>query len=63
MKEVPKRVRKSIVGNLEKSIKKYGYEEVRSIANRYFLHRREKAKLEREVRSKEKELANLRRRL
>jgi len=64
MKEkIGKRTKKAVIGNLQKLISKYGYDEVRLLVNKYFERKREEAKLKATVEEKEKELSRLKRKL
>jgi len=54
--DVPKRQRNGIFARLEKSIKKYGFENVRLVQNRYFKEQANQKKLQKEIREKEDEL-------
>jgi len=57
--DVPKRQRNGILARLEKSIKKYGFDEVRLIHNKFFKDNLEKDKLAKEIKKKEEELMRL----
>jgi len=63
IEKMSKRTKKAIVNNLEKLISKYGHDETRLVINKYFERTREKAKLEKEVQEKEKELLKLKKQI
>jgi len=59
--EVPKRTKSAIKTRINATVKKYGYEVFRMVANRYINDRRDKEKLEKEIAEKEAELKKLKR--
>jgi len=63
IEKISKRVKKTIINQIEKLIRKYGMEEVRCVINKFFQQVRDEANLQKEVIDKEKELEKLRRKL
>jgi hypothetical protein len=56
---VRKRQENAILSRIDATVKKYGFDAFRLVANRYILDNRSKAKLEREIQDREKELEKL----
>lgn len=63
IEKITRRTKKTVIFNVEKLIRKHGYEQVRCVINHFFQERRETKKLEEEVKSKELELQKLRSRI
>ena len=55
--------KKAILNNVKKLAQKYGFDNTRLIANKYFQQELEKRKLEKEVQQKEAELKKLKNKL
>jgi len=60
-KPLEKRAENGIKSRIDATVKKYGYDAFRIVANRYINDRREKDRLEREIKEKERELERLKR--
>lgn len=58
--KVPKRKRNAITARIESTVEKYGFETTRAVINRYFNSELSKQTLETEIKDKEKELQELR---
>lgn len=61
MKQIPKRTKNAIIARLNAASKKYGVEAVRLVVASWANKQREKAKVEKEIALKKKELAELQR--
>lgn len=61
IKDINKRTKKAVIHNIEKLIQKYGIEKVRLVCNKYFVDVREKANLQKEIETRERELEKLKR--
>lgn len=59
IKDIKKGTKKVIKHILEKLIQKYGLEKVRLICNKFFLDLKEKSNLQKEIETRERELAKL----
>lgn len=59
IEKLGKRVKSTVINTINKLIKKYGVDEVRVIVNHVFTEIKERNKLENEIKNREKELANL----
>jgi hypothetical protein len=63
IEKLSKRVKKTIVNNVEKLIRKYGEAEVKCVINSVFNEKRERKKLEETVKKQELELEKLKSKL
>lgn len=59
IEKLGKRVKTTVINTINRLIKKYGVDEVRVIVNHVFTEIKERNKLENEIKNREKELANL----
>ena len=63
IEKLKKRTKKAILYNLEKLIRKYGFDETRLVINKYFERIKEHKKLQEEVALREREIVRIKRRL
>ena len=63
IRDIKKRPKKSILHNIEKLVNKYGFQDVRLVVNKYFKKERDKSKLIQEVKQRERELEQLKKKL
>ena len=61
--EIPKTQKNAIIARIEATVKKYGYNNFRLIANKYISDNREQNKLQKQIKEAEQELQKLKKKM